>query len=105
MVALASTAVCSVIMQYSSKKYNRNFNSEMYGGIYRTLVGVLNGIFQASERKFHVLVHGLYKSVHGSKRKTDEPGAAKSLMFLDIEGMNLLDIIGLDWESDLKILF
>ncbi|KAG0692584.1 hypothetical protein DFH29DRAFT_1084643 [Suillus ampliporus] len=87
MVALASAAVCSVIMQYSSEKYDRDFNSEMYGGIYRTLVGVLNGIFQASERKFHVLVHALYKSVHGSKRKTDEPGAAESLMFLDIEGM------------------
>ncbi|KAG1738097.1 uncharacterized protein EDB91DRAFT_1347703 [Suillus paluster] len=87
MVALASAAVCSVIMQYSSEKYDRDFNLEMYGGIYRTLVGVLNGIFQASERKFHVLVHGLYKFVHGSKRKTDEPGAAESLMFLDIEGM------------------
>ncbi|KAG1745465.1 uncharacterized protein EDB91DRAFT_1121068 [Suillus paluster] len=49
MVALASAAVCSVIMQYSSEKYDRDFNSEMYGGIYRTLVGMLNGIFQASE--------------------------------------------------------
>ncbi|KAG1839582.1 hypothetical protein F4604DRAFT_1835203 [Suillus subluteus] len=34
MVALASAAVCSVIMQYSSEKFDRDFNSEMYGGIY-----------------------------------------------------------------------
>lgn len=87
MVALASAAVCSIIMQYSSEKFDRDFNSDMYGGIYRTLVGVLNGIFKASERKFHVLVHSLYKSVYGSKRKTEEPSAADSLMFLDIAGM------------------
>ncbi|KAG1847437.1 hypothetical protein C8R48DRAFT_779159 [Suillus tomentosus] len=87
MVALASAAVCSVIMQYSSEKFDRDFNSDMYGGIYRTLVGMLNGIFKASERKFHVLVHSLYKSVYGSKRKTEEPSAADSLMFLDIDGM------------------
>ncbi|KAG1814495.1 hypothetical protein EV424DRAFT_1414108 [Suillus variegatus] len=87
MVALASAAVCSVIMQYSSEKYDRDFNSDMYGGIYRKLVGVLNAIFQTSQRKFHVLVHSLYKSVYGSKRKADEPSAAETLMFLDIEGM------------------
>ncbi|KAG1736442.1 uncharacterized protein EDB91DRAFT_1250064 [Suillus paluster] len=34
MVALASAAVCSVIMQYSSEKFDRDFNSDMYGGIY-----------------------------------------------------------------------
>ncbi|KAG1893091.1 uncharacterized protein F5891DRAFT_1208123 [Suillus fuscotomentosus] len=72
---------------YSSEKFDRDFNSDMYGGIYRTLVGMLNGIFKASERKFHVLVHSLYKSVYGSKRKTEEPSAADSLMFLDIDGM------------------
>ncbi|KAG0698922.1 hypothetical protein DFH29DRAFT_1016389 [Suillus ampliporus] len=71
MVALASATVCSVIMQYSSEKYDRNFNSEMYDGIYQTLVGMLNRHF----------------SGHGSKCKTDEPGTAESLMFLDIEGM------------------
>ncbi|KAG1765367.1 hypothetical protein EDD22DRAFT_951186 [Suillus occidentalis] len=87
MVALASAAVCSVIMQYSSEKFDQDFNSDMYSGIYRTLVGMLNGIFKASERKFHVLVHSLYKSVYGSKRKTEEPCAADSLMFLDIDGM------------------
>ncbi|KAG1729322.1 uncharacterized protein EDB91DRAFT_1085767 [Suillus paluster] len=80
MVALASAA-------YSSEKFDRDFNSDMYGGIYRTLVGMLNGIFEASKRKFHVLVHSLYKSVYGSKRKTEKPNTADSLMFLDIEGM------------------
>ncbi|KAG1738095.1 uncharacterized protein EDB91DRAFT_1347702 [Suillus paluster] len=87
MVALASAAVCSVIMQYSSEKYDQDFNSDMYGRIYRTLVGLLNGIFKTSERKFHVLGHSLYMSVYGSKRKTEEPSAAESLMFLDIDGM------------------
>ncbi|KAG1736275.1 hypothetical protein EDD22DRAFT_852275 [Suillus occidentalis] len=81
MVALASAA-------YSSEKFDRDFNSDMYSGIYRTLVGMLNGIFKASERKFHVLVHSLYKSVYGSKRKTEEPCAADSLMFLDIDAFD-----------------
>ncbi|KAG2078737.1 hypothetical protein BDR04DRAFT_1112872 [Suillus decipiens] len=85
MVALASTAVCFICLL--PQKYDRDFNSELYGGIYRTLVGMLNGIFKASEHKFHVLVHSLYKTVYGLKHKTEEPGAAKSLMFLDIEGM------------------
>ncbi|KAG2060508.1 hypothetical protein BDR06DRAFT_966990 [Suillus hirtellus] len=87
MVALASAVVCSIIMQYSSKKFDRDFNLDMYGGIYWTLVGMLNGIFKASKHKFHVLMHSLYKSVYGSKRKTEEPSAADSLMFLDIDGM------------------
>ncbi|KAG1740115.1 uncharacterized protein EDB91DRAFT_1082096 [Suillus paluster] len=51
MVALASAAVCFnvcgfvididgsiMLLKYSSEKYDRNFNSEMYGGIYQTLV-------------------------------------------------------------------
>ncbi|KAG1903011.1 uncharacterized protein F5891DRAFT_1185660 [Suillus fuscotomentosus] len=72
MVVLASTVVCSIIMQYST-----DFNSEI----------VLNGIFKASKCKYHVFMHSLYKTVYGSKRKTEEPDAADSLMFLDIEGM------------------
>jgi hypothetical protein len=56
--------VCSIIMRYSSDlKYDRDFNSELYGGIYKTLVGTLNSIFKTSERKFHVLMHSLYKTV------------------------------------------
>ncbi|KAG1789962.1 uncharacterized protein HD556DRAFT_1243016 [Suillus plorans] len=63
MVALAGTAVRSVIMQYSSEKYDRDFNCELYSGIYKTLVGILNGIFDTSERKYHVLMHSVYKTV------------------------------------------
>ncbi|KAG1828865.1 hypothetical protein EV424DRAFT_1536324 [Suillus variegatus] len=72
MVVFAITAVCSIIMQYSTEKYDQDFNSGMYGRIYQTLVSILNGIF---------------KTVYGSKRKTEEPDAADSLMFLNIEGM------------------
>ncbi|KAG1810330.1 uncharacterized protein HD556DRAFT_1302656 [Suillus plorans] len=88
MVALAGTAVRSVIMQYSSEKYDRDFNCELYSGIYKTLVGILNGIFDTSERKYHVLMNSVYKTVYGSKAnvvcdlETDE-----ALMFLDIDAM------------------
>ncbi|KAG2745429.1 hypothetical protein P692DRAFT_20657383, partial [Suillus brevipes Sb2] len=63
MVALAGTAVRSVIMQYSSEKYDRDFNCELYSGIYKTLVGILNGIFETSEHKYHVLMHSIYNTV------------------------------------------
>ncbi|KAG2029851.1 hypothetical protein BDR03DRAFT_1017828 [Suillus americanus] len=88
MVALAGTAVCSIIMQYWSKKYNCDLNCELYSGIYKTLVGILNGIFEMSERKYHVLMHSIYKTVYGLKvnmvcdLETDE-----ALMFLDIDAM------------------
>ncbi|KIK32066.1 hypothetical protein CY34DRAFT_111126, partial [Suillus luteus UH-Slu-Lm8-n1] len=63
MVALAGAAVCSVIMHYSSEKYDRDFNSDLYGGIYKTLVSTLNSIFKNSKCKFHVLMHSLYMTV------------------------------------------
>ncbi|KAG2107645.1 uncharacterized protein F5147DRAFT_774089 [Suillus discolor] len=92
MVALTGTAVRSVIMQYSSEKYDRDFNCELYSGIYKTLIGILNGIFDTSERKYHVLMHSVYKTVYGSKAnvvcnlETDE-----ALMFLDIDAMPELE--------------
>ncbi|KAG1874047.1 hypothetical protein C8R48DRAFT_669676 [Suillus tomentosus] len=88
MVALTGTVVRSIIMQYSSEKFNHDFNCELYSGIYKTLVGILNGIFDTSERKYHVLMHSVYKTVYGSKAnvvcniETD-----KVLMFLDIDAM------------------
>ncbi|KAG2745843.1 hypothetical protein P692DRAFT_20740528 [Suillus brevipes Sb2] len=87
MVALAGAAVCSVIMRYSSEKYDRDFNSDLYGGIYKTLVSTLNSIFKNSERKFHVLMHSLYMTVYGSKRSKVDPDTDATLMFLDIDAM------------------
>lgn len=87
MVALAGAAVCSVIMRYSSEKYDRDFNSDLYGGIYKTLVSMLNSIFKNSERKLHVLMYSLYMTVYGSKRSKVDPDTDATLMFLDIDAM------------------
>ncbi|KAG1788596.1 uncharacterized protein HD556DRAFT_1496966 [Suillus plorans] len=74
MVALAGTAVRSVIMQYSSEKYDRDFNCELYSGIYKTLVGILN----VCARSIDFLVILLIVC----DLETDE-----ALMFLDIDAM------------------
>ncbi|KAG1866358.1 hypothetical protein C8R48DRAFT_672113 [Suillus tomentosus] len=87
MVALAGAAVCSIIMHYSSEKYDRDFNSDLYGGIYKTLVSTLNSIFKNSERKFHVLMHSLYMTVYGSKCSKVDPDTDTILMFLNIDAM------------------
>ncbi|KAG2041300.1 hypothetical protein BDR03DRAFT_714633 [Suillus americanus] len=88
MVSLTGTAVAALLCNTRPKKYDRNFNCELYSRIYKTLVGILNGIFETSERKYHVLMHSIYNTIYGSKvNMVCDPETDEALMFLDIDAM------------------
>ncbi|KAH7903743.1 hypothetical protein BJ138DRAFT_1120086 [Hygrophoropsis aurantiaca] len=88
MLILATVAVCSVILSFSTEKVDKNFDSEFYAGRYRTLAMYLDGIYENSERKYHVLMSKMYQSVSGTKQKAiPDVTATKMLMHIDIDGM------------------
>ncbi|KAH7904362.1 hypothetical protein BJ138DRAFT_1166645 [Hygrophoropsis aurantiaca] len=88
MMLLAAVAVCSVILSFSTEKVDKNFDSEYYAGRYRTLAMYLDGIYETSERKYHVLMSKTYQTVSGTEQRAF-PGvdAKKILMHIDMDGM------------------
>ncbi|KIK73439.1 hypothetical protein PAXRUDRAFT_836256 [Paxillus rubicundulus Ve08.2h10] len=87
MVALATTAVRSVIMDFLSDTV-AEFNSTIFSGIYERLVDFINAIDRDSARKCHVLFALLYKLTHGTKNKSpDAESGEMMLMHIDLDAM------------------
>ncbi|KIJ14116.1 hypothetical protein PAXINDRAFT_13029 [Paxillus involutus ATCC 200175] len=88
MVALATTAVRTVIMDFMSKAPAGDFNSTVFCGIYECLIDFVNALHRDNDRKCHVLFALLYKLTRGMKNK---PVGAESgemmLMHIDLDAM------------------
>ncbi|KIJ65792.1 hypothetical protein HYDPIDRAFT_109806 [Hydnomerulius pinastri MD-312] len=87
MVALATTAVRAVIMDFLSDAA-AEFNSTVFCGIYERLVEFINALHRGSNRKCHVLMALLYKLASGAKKKlADVESGEMMLMHIDLDAM------------------
>ncbi|KIJ69672.1 hypothetical protein HYDPIDRAFT_22848, partial [Hydnomerulius pinastri MD-312] len=88
MVALATTAVRSVIMDFSTNGGSPELNSYASASIYERLIKFIEALFQQSPRKCHKLFSQLYDIVYGSKKACEEESGASMLMHLDLDAMD-----------------
>ncbi|KAF8833226.1 hypothetical protein BDN67DRAFT_1017798 [Paxillus ammoniavirescens] len=87
MVALATTAVRAVIMDFLLDS-SAEFNSTVFSGIYEHLINFINAFYHDSDCKCHVLFAMLYKLALGSKKKSgDLESGEMMLMHVDLDTM------------------
>ncbi|KAF8833116.1 hypothetical protein BDN67DRAFT_976724 [Paxillus ammoniavirescens] len=88
MVAMASTAVFAVIMEFLGEG-KEEFNSHIFASVYEHLMDFIDAFYDGSEGKYHTHFAKLYTIMHASKKKNSvgsESGKVL-LMHLDLDAM------------------